>query len=98
MRSKFGYTNFDDERLYGIKARELNSLLQAIYELEGEDIDLFLFDEIQNVPGWELFINKEIQKELSSQEVVQNYCQASWQHILQAGMWILYCTHFPLRS
>lgn len=54
---KFGYVNFDDERLYGMAARELNSLLQAIYEMEG-DVDFLLFDEIQNVSGWELFVSR----------------------------------------
>src|SRR5579875_1326875 len=38
---KFGYVNFDDERLYGVKAGELNILLQGIYELEGGDVGFY---------------------------------------------------------
>lgn len=54
---KFGYINFDDERLFNIKAEELNSILQAFYELYG-DVEYLVFDEIQNVKGWELFVNR----------------------------------------
>ncbi len=53
----YGYINFDDESLYGTNASDLNSILQAFYELYGE-IDYFVFDEIQNVTGWELFANR----------------------------------------
>jgi len=54
---KFAYINFDDERLLGIKTEELNLVLQAFYELYG-DIEYLIFDEIQNVKGWELFANR----------------------------------------
>ncbi len=54
----FGYINFDDERFYGFEANELNKVLQAFYELYGSDLEFFLFDEVQNVPGWELFANR----------------------------------------
>ncbi|MHB1830547.1 MAG: ATP-binding protein [Candidatus Micrarchaeaceae archaeon] len=54
---RFGYVNFDDERLFGMVTGELNLLLQAIYELEG-DVEFLLFDEIQNVSGWELFVSR----------------------------------------
>ncbi|MGB9728571.1 MAG: ATP-binding protein [Thermoprotei archaeon] len=53
----FGYINFDDERLYGIKAKDLDLVLQAFYELYG-DIDHIILDEPQNVEGWELFANR----------------------------------------
>lgn len=49
--------NFDDERLYSLKAEDLNDILIAGHQLYGE-IDYFLFDEIQNIPGWELFVNR----------------------------------------
>ena len=54
---KFGYINFDDERVYGIKAKDLEKILQSFYELYG-NLEYFIFDEIQNVEGWELFINR----------------------------------------
>ncbi len=53
----FGYVNFDDERLAGLKTEQLNDVLAAFYELYG-DIDCLVFDEIQNINGWELFINR----------------------------------------
>ncbi len=54
---KFGYINFFDERLLGVKAEDLNKVLQAFYELYGE-IDYFVFDEIQKVYGWERFVSR----------------------------------------
>jgi len=53
----FGYMNFDDESLYGISAKDLNTVLKAFYELYG-DINFIILDEIQNVVGWELFANR----------------------------------------
>ncbi|MCY0883791.1 MAG: ATP-binding protein [Acidianus infernus] len=53
----FGYINFDDDRLAGIKVEDLHKVEKAIYELFGE-VEYFLFDEIQNVEGWELFVNR----------------------------------------
>ncbi|BFH74657.1 ATP-binding protein [Sulfurisphaera javensis] len=55
--SNYGYVNFDDERLYSLKAEDLSKVEKAIYELFG-DVDYFLFDEIHNIPGWELFVNR----------------------------------------
>ncbi|MEM3404129.1 MAG: ATP-binding protein [Nitrososphaeria archaeon] len=53
----FGYINFDDERLYGVKADTLDLILQSFYELYG-NIDYIILDEPQNVTGWELFVNR----------------------------------------
>ncbi|MEE9152314.1 MAG: ATP-binding protein [Thermoplasmata archaeon] len=53
----FGYINFDDERLSGIKVEDLNRILEAFYELY-DDVEYIVLDEIQNVPGWELFANR----------------------------------------
>ena len=53
----FGYVNFDDDRLAWVKAEDLHRIEKAIYELFGE-VEYFLFDEIHNVPGWELFVNR----------------------------------------
>lgn len=55
--SNFGYINFDDERLIGINAEELDKILQSFYELYG-DIEYIVLDEIQNINGWELFVNR----------------------------------------
>lgn len=53
----FGYVNFDDDRLAGIKVDDLYKLEKIIYELFGE-VEYFLFDEIHNVKGWELFVSR----------------------------------------
>jgi uncharacterized protein len=53
----YAYINFDDEALFGMTAADLDSVLGAFYELYGEP-DYMVFDEIQNIPGWELFINR----------------------------------------
>ena len=57
-REKFGYINFFDERLVGLKAEELNKVLQAFYELYNSEVEYFVFDEIQKVPGWERFVSR----------------------------------------
>ena len=48
------YVNFEDERL-NIEAKDLNVVLEAIYELKGKP-EFIVFDEIQNVEGWERFV------------------------------------------
>lgn len=53
----YAYINFDDERLTGIGATELNSILEAVYAVYG-DFTHLLLDEIQNVEGWHLFVNR----------------------------------------
>ena len=54
---KYGYVNFDDDRLYGIELHDLDEVRKAIYYIYG-DVDHLVLDEIQNIPGWELFVNK----------------------------------------
>ncbi len=51
------YVNFDDERLISIKTKELNLILIAGEQLFGPPSYIIL-DEIQNVSGWELFVNR----------------------------------------
>ena len=55
---KYGYLNFDDERLAGFSSKDFDTALRAFYELYGENLDRFIFDEIQNIPNWELFANR----------------------------------------
>lgn len=55
-QENFGYVNFEDINL-NIKAEELNKVLEAIYSIKGET-KFFLFDEIQNISGWERFISR----------------------------------------
>jgi predicted AAA+ superfamily ATPase len=51
----FAYVNFDDERLS--EPLDLDNLLAAMIQIYGETKVIFL-DEIQNVKGWELFVNR----------------------------------------
>jgi predicted AAA+ superfamily ATPase len=54
-KGKFGYANFDDERLAEIiDYNEIITALNSIYD----NPELILFDEIQNLPKWELFVNR----------------------------------------
>lgn len=57
LSKNFGYINFDDERLVGIKPENLEKILQAFYELYGK-INLVILDEPQNIQRWELFANR----------------------------------------
>ena len=54
---KAAYINFDDERLENAKSSDLNTILEALYIIYG-DFDYLLLDEVQNVDGWHLFVNR----------------------------------------
>lgn len=54
---KYAYVNFDDDRLSGLATADLSRVFDACLELFG-DQEYFIFDEIQNVPGWERFISR----------------------------------------
>lgn len=51
----FAYLNFDDERL--LKVSDYDDFIKTIRQVYGETRYL-LFDEIQNLKDWELFINR----------------------------------------
>lgn len=59
-RERIVYLNFEDERL-NLQTHDLDLILQAYRELFPEQ-DLsksyFFFDEIQEAPGWEKFVNR----------------------------------------
>lgn len=55
---RYGYVNFDDDRLAAVGTEDLNKLLECLYQLYGTDIKYLFFDEIQNVEGWHLFVNR----------------------------------------
>ncbi len=58
---KYAYVNFDDERLEGLTAKDLNTVLEVLYKINGDFSHLFL-DEIQNVNGWHLFVNRMLRQ------------------------------------
>lgn len=57
----FAYVNFDDERLITLKTEDLNTVLDVLYRIYGDFKYLFL-DEIQNIAGWPLFVNRLLRK------------------------------------
>lgn len=60
---KFAYADFDDERLINLQANQLNDVLEILYKIYGDFQYLFL-DEIQNVEGWHLFVNRMLRKKM----------------------------------
>lgn len=60
---KFAYINFDDERFQNIEAGDLNTVLEVLYKVYGDFKYIFL-DEIQNVDGWHLFVNRLLRQRL----------------------------------
>ncbi|MBP6944628.1 ATP-binding protein [Patescibacteria group bacterium] len=53
----FAYFNFDDESLPGEEKIDLDELMAELKVAYGET-QYILFDEIQNLPHWELFVNR----------------------------------------
>jgi len=51
----FAYLNFDDENL--LKIENNDEIIKAIFEVYSKP-DFILFDEIQNLKNWELFVSK----------------------------------------
>lgn len=58
----FAYLNFDDEEL--LKINDYDEILKGLIQVYGK-IDYVLFDEIQNLDGWELFVNRLKRKGLN---------------------------------
>ena len=55
---RYAYVNLDDDRLLRINSSDLNTILSCIYQLYGPEIKYILLDEMQNVEGWHLFVNR----------------------------------------
>ncbi len=55
---RYGYVNFDDDRLADMKTEDLNTVLSCVYQLYGTDVPYLVLDEIQDVDGWYLFVNR----------------------------------------
>ncbi len=54
---RFAYVDFDDERLAYLGVNQLNDVLEVLYKIYEKFEHIFL-DEIQNVDGWPLFVNR----------------------------------------
>lgn len=66
-RSTLLYLNFEDDRLDGIRASDLQNLLETYFRRHPEWRDqrrvTFFLDEIQVVPGWEAFVRRLLDTE-----------------------------------
>lgn len=60
---EFAYADFDDERLAGLGTSQLNDVLEILYKIYGNFKYVF-FDEIQNIEGWPLFVNRLLRNKL----------------------------------
>ncbi len=54
IQSDFAYLNFEDPRIFGFEISDFPKL----DEVFGEEIPTYFFDEIQNVPGWEVYVRQ----------------------------------------
>ena len=61
---KYGYANFDDDRFANLRVEDLNTVLSCIYQIYGTDIKYIFLDEIQDVDGWHLFVNRLLRTNL----------------------------------
>lgn len=59
----YAYANFDDERFEKLETGDLDNILQTLYKIYG-NFDYLFFDEIQNVDGWPLFVNRLLRQKL----------------------------------
>lgn len=55
------YINFEDERLADFKVEDFNTLYEVFLEMDNRTLPFF-FDEIQNIPRWELFVRRMQEK------------------------------------
>ncbi len=76
-RGKFGYVNFDDERLVClVDYDEIIVATNSVYD----NPRVLLLDEIQNLPHWELFVNR-----LARQDYIL-YITGSNSHLLSSEL------------
>ena len=59
----YAYADFDDERMVKLESDQLNDVLEILYKIYGDFNYLFL-DEIQNVKGWHLFVNRMLRRKM----------------------------------
>lgn len=59
----YAYVNFDDERLEELETQDLDNVLQTLYKING-GFDYLFLDEIQNIGGWPLFVNRLLRQRI----------------------------------
>jgi len=60
---KYAYINFDDDRLAKADIDDMDTILEILYKVYGKFTHLLL-DEIQNIEGWHLFVNRLLRQGL----------------------------------
>jgi len=63
LGDQFAYADFDDERFKDMTSDDLDNVLEVLYKING-DFKVLLLDEIQNVDGWHLFVNRLLRKKM----------------------------------
>lgn len=66
MKTTIVYINFEDDRILPLASKNLNSLIEAYYEMYPENQSqtiYWFFDEIQNIEDWEIFVRRIYDKE-----------------------------------
>ena len=61
---EYAYVNLDDDRLANLQTEDLNTVLSCLYQLYGSDFKYLFLDEIQDVDGWYLFVNRLLRTDL----------------------------------
>lgn len=61
---RYAYVNLDDDRLVNMQTEDLNTVLSCVYQLYGTDVPYLFLDEIQDVEGWYLFVNRLLRTDL----------------------------------
>lgn len=61
---RYAYVNLDDDRLANMQTEDLNTMLSCVYQLYGTDVPYLFLDEIQDVEGWYLFVNRLLRTDL----------------------------------
>lgn len=61
---RYAYVNLDDDRLANLQTEDLNTVLSCVYQLYGTDVPYLFLDEIQDVDGWYLFVNRLLRTQL----------------------------------
>lgn len=57
LKEDFYFVNFEDERLLNFTVSDFDVLYETLISVFGQK-KAFLFDEVQNVPGWERFVRR----------------------------------------
>ena len=59
LKGRYFYVNFDDERLSGLRVEDLQSVYESALQVLGSEQPRYaLLDEVQEITGWEKWVNR----------------------------------------